>query len=149
MSPRFNHVAVSVPAALLEDQPREELVGFYRDVFGWEEMATMTRPGAQVVLQAWSYDQFVFVVAEDEPMQCPRMDHFGLAVDDRAEFDQFLQRARAKAADDPDVDFIEAQVEQFGDFLTLHNFYVGYRLPMNVEVQLWEWADGFAPTGPA
>lgn len=145
--PRFNHVAMSVPSSLLDDAGRAEILRFHEDVFGWKEMTDMTQPGQRMILQAYSYDQFVFLIAEDEPMQCPRFDHFGMAVHDKAQFDDFYQRAAAKAADDDRVDLVGPEVEEFGDFLKLHNFYVRFLLPMMVEVQLYEWAEGIDPTG--
>ncbi len=145
MSPRFNHVAMSVPSALLDDQGRADILRFHGEVFGWEEMPTMTEPGRRLIMQAYAYDQFVFLIAENEPMQCARLDHFGMAVDTREEFDTFLSRARDFAARDDRVDLVDAEVEEFGDFLTLHNFYVRFLLPMMVEVQLFEWADGVDP----
>jgi hypothetical protein len=143
-APRFNHVAMSVPSSVLDDTGRGEIVGFYRDVFGWEEMPTMTKPGERLVLQAYSYDQFVFLIAEDEPMSCPRMDHFGMSVDTLEELHELHGRAEAIAATDDRVDLIDVDLDDFG-FLKLHSFYVRFLLPMMVEVQHWEWAEGAGP----
>lgn len=143
-NPRFNHVAMSVPSTLLGDAGRAEILDFYGEVFGWQEMPTMTKPGEQLVLQAYSYDQFVFLTAEDEPMSCPRMDHFGMAVDTKEEFDDFLARARERAAVDARVDLVGPEMEDF-EVLELQSFYVGFVLPMKVEVQHWEWAEGAVP----
>lgn len=109
----------------------------------------MTEPGRRLIMQAYSHDQFVFLIADDEPMRCARLDHFGMAVDTREEFDTFLDRARNFAALDDRVDLIGAEVEEFGDFLRLHNFYVRFLLPMMVEVQLFEWASGVDPAQPS
>ena len=106
----------------------------------------MTKPGERLVMEAYTWDQFVFLIAEDEPMQCPRLDHFGMAVPDKDTFDAFYDRAKALAAEDDRVDLVEAEVEEFGDFLKLHNFYVRFLLPMMVEVQLYEWAEGIDPS---
>jgi hypothetical protein len=143
-APRFNHVAMSVPSSVLDDTGRAEIVGFYRDVFGWDEMPTMTKPGERLVLQAYSYDQFVFLVAEDEPMSCPRMDHFGMSVGTLEELHTFHARASAIAATDDRVDLIDVDLDDFG-FLKLHSFYVRFLLPMMVEVQHWEWTEGAGP----
>ncbi len=145
MSPRFNHVAMSVPSSLLDDDSRAEILRFYDEVFGWTEMPTMTKPGEQLVLQAYDWDQFVFLIADDDPMQCPRLDHFGMAVDTKDELDGFLAKAEAFAATDDRVDIVGHEAEEFGDFLTLHNFYVRFLLPMMVEVQFYDWAEGLAP----
>lgn len=147
MSPRINHVAMSVPSSLLDDDHRAEIIDFHRHVFGWDEMPTMTLPGQRLVLQAYSYDQFVFLIAEDDPMRCPRLDHFGMAVESKDEFDAFYTRARERASGDDRVDLIDAEAEEFGDFLVLHNFYVRFQLPMMVEVQYYDWAEGLDPRG--
>jgi hypothetical protein len=145
VSPRFNHVAMSVPSSLLEDDGRADILRFHEEVFGWKEMPTMTEPGRQLVLQAYSWDQFVFLIAEDDPMRCPRLDHFGMSVASREESDEFLGRAETFAAKDDRVDLIGHEAEAFGDFLTLHNFYVRFLLPMMVEVQYYDWAEGISP----
>lgn len=143
--PRFNHVAMSLPTEALDDEGRDAITSFYGEVFGWEEMPTMTEPGRRLVLQAYSYDQFVFLIAEDAPMTAPRLDHFGMSVASLDELTTFHERAQARADDDPRVDVIAPTVEDFG-FLELHSFYVGFLLPMMVEVQHWSWAEGAAPT---
>ena len=149
MSPRFNHVAMSVPSSLLDDRGRADILRFHGEVFGWEEMPTMTESGRRLIMQAYAYDQFVFLIADDDPMRCARLDHFGMAVDTRDEFDTFLGRAQDFAARDDRVELIDAEVEEFGDVLTLHNFYVRFLLPMMVEVQLFDWADGVDPAPTA
>lgn len=136
--PRFNHVAVSVAPTLLEDTGRAEIVDFYGGVFGWEEMPTMTEPGRRLVLQAYAYDQFVFIVGDDEPMTCPRMDHFGMAVTTPEELTASFERANERAATDARVDVIPPQVDDF-EVLRLHSFYVRFLLPLMVEVQYWDW----------
>lgn len=41
-TPRFNHVAMSVPADLLDERGRREICDFYDEVFGWKELPTLT-----------------------------------------------------------------------------------------------------------
>lgn len=146
-TPRLNHVAMSVPSTMLDDAGRADILRFFDQVFSWKEMPTMTKPDEQLVLQAYSWDQFVFLIADDEPMQCPRLDHFGMSVSTKDEFDTFLDRARTWAGEDERVDLIDHEAEEFGDFLTLHNFYVRFLLPMMVEVQYYDWAEGVMPDG--
>ena len=143
--PQFNHVAMSVPSSLLDDAGRADLLRFHEEVFGWTEMPTMTEPGRRLVLQAYRWDQFVFLISEDDPMRCPRLDHFGMSVSTQEDFDTYLQRAEAFARKDDRVDLIGHEVEEFGDYLKLHNFYVRFLLPMMVEVQYYDWAEGLAP----
>jgi hypothetical protein len=143
--PTFNHVAMSVPADLLSAQSRSELLGFYGEVFGWTEMPTMTADRERLVLRVHSNEQFVFLIADPQPMACPRMDHFGLSVGAPAELYEAVERARKFRDRDPRVEIIEPEIEDY-KVLKLHNFYVRYRLPMMVEVQCYEWAPGVGPS---
>jgi hypothetical protein len=145
-APRFNHVAMSVPADLLDEHGRAELLRFYGDVFGWEELPTETLDRQRLVLRAYSNEQFVFLIAEDRPMTCPRLDHFGMSVGTMEELDDMLERARAFQAHDDRVDIVDKDATDHDGFLVLTSFYVRYLLPMMIEVQHWEWAPSIAPT---
>ena len=134
---RFNHVAMSVPADLLDEAGRADITRFYGEVFGWQEHPTMTEDRKRLVMGVHSYDQFVFVIADEQPMQAPRGDHFGMAVASLEELKEVLRRAEAFAADDERVRVIGYDVEDFG-VLKLHSFYVRYLLPLMVEVQYFE-----------
>jgi hypothetical protein len=143
--PRFNHVAMSVPADLLAAESRAELLHFYGEVFGWTEMPTMTQDRERLVLRVHSNEQFVFLIADAQPMACPRMDHFGLSVAAPAELYETCERARKFRERDPRVEIIEPEIEDY-KVLKLHNFYVRFRLPLMVEVQCYEWAPGVGPS---
>jgi hypothetical protein len=136
--PRFNHVAISVPAELLDEAGRRALLAFYGDVFGWDEMPTLTKDRELFVLRCNSNEQFVYLSASPDPMRCPSMDHFGMSVAAPAELDAMLERARKWKERDPAVEIVERGLEDYG-FLKLHNFYVRYRLPLMIEVQCFEW----------
>ena len=141
---KFNHVAMSVPAAMLQPDGCAEIVRFYSDVFGWTEMPGMTKPGEMLVLRAHSNEQFVFIVASEEPMRCAELDHFGLSVKTPQELDTILERAERFRERDERVRIVDRQTEDYR-VLKLHNFYVGYLLPLMVEVQCYEWAEGLGP----
>ena len=95
--PRFNHVAMSVPSELLEPAGRAELTAFYADVFGWQELPTETVDGQKLVFGVHTVEQFVFLIADDPPMTCPRLDHYGLSVQTEAELDAVLAKAQRLA----------------------------------------------------
>jgi hypothetical protein len=135
---QFNHVAISVPADLLDAAGRHDLLAFYGDVFGWDEMPTLTRDRELFVLRCGSNEQFVYLSAAEDPMRCPSMDHVGLSVETPAELDAMLERARKRREQDPEVEIVERGLDDYG-FLKLHNFYVRYRLPLMIEVQCFEW----------
>ncbi|HVM41706.1 MAG TPA: hypothetical protein VM618_13105 [Acidimicrobiia bacterium] len=137
--PRFNHVALSLPAAALDEAGRKEIVEFYADCFGWEEYPTMTEDGKRLVLGARRADQFVFLIAEDEPMTSPRMDHFGMAVASMDDFDVLCDRVRSWTERDDRVDFIDKHVDDQG-VVKIWSFYVRHLLPMMLEVQYFDWS---------
>ena len=136
--PHFNHVALSLPKESLSPEGRSEIVDFYGDVFGWVEHEQMTEDGRRLVLGVHTYDQFVFLVAEDEPMRSPRGDHFGLSVSTREDFDAVLDRAKARAGADERVQLMDHSVDDY-EVVKIHSFYVRHLLPLTVEVQWWEW----------
>ena len=136
--PRFNHVAMSIPSKLLEPAGRNELAAFYGDVFGWQELPTETVDGQKLVFSVHTIEQFVFLIADDPPMSCPRLDHFGLSVDTEAELDDVLARARAWQTRDDRVDIIDKKTEDHG-MLAITSIYVRYLLPMMVEIQWWDY----------
>ena len=141
-APRFNHVAMSVPPDLLDETGRKELLQFYGDVFGWEELPTETLDRKRLVMRAYSNEQFVFLIADDSepPMTCPRLDHFGMSVETMEELDDMLARAKKFKESDDRVDIVDKSATDHDGFLVLTSFYVGYRLPMMIEVQHWDWA---------
>ena len=139
--PTFNHVAMSVPADLLDEAGRADLLRFYEEVFGWTEMPSLTQDRERLVLRAYNNEQFVYLIGDPEPMRCPAADHFGMSVGTPRELDEMLGRVRNFAERDPRVEIVERQVEDF-KVLKLHNFYVRYRLPLMIEVQCYEWAPG-------
>ena len=139
-TPRFNHVAMSVPADLLDEAGRADICRFWGEVFGFEEHPQMTEDRRRLVLGALHYEQFLFLIAEDEPMRAPRLDHFGMSVASLDDFHEVHRRAAAWKAKEPDdVDLIEPSVEEHVGMLNLHSFYVRYRLPLMVETQHFEY----------
>jgi hypothetical protein len=137
--PRLNHVAMSVPADLLRGDERAELMAFHRDCFGWTEIEQQAEEGRVAVLAVGHWDQFVFLHAEDEPMTTVRMDHFGISVRSKEDFDACWDRVATWAGEDDRVDTVVPHVDDFGP-VAIHAFYVRFRLPLMVEVQYWEFA---------
>ena len=143
-TPTFNHVAMSVPAELLDESGRGDLLRFYEEVFGWTEMPTLTEDRVRLVLRCYSNEQFVYLIANPDPMACPSADHFGMSVGTPRELDEMLERARKYREQDSRVEIVDKQVEDF-QVLKLHSFYLRYRLPLMIEVQCFEWAEGLGP----
>ena len=137
-TPRFNHVAMSVPADLLDEAGRADICRFWGEVFGFEEHPQMTEDRRRLVLGALHYEQFLFLIAEDEPMRCPRLDHYGISVGSRADLDAAYERALAYQQHDDRVDLIAPTVDDW-EVVKIHSFYAGYLLPMMCELQYWEF----------
>lgn len=142
--PRFNHVALSVPAAALDADGRAGLLDFYSEVFGFSEMPTMTKDRELLVLRCYSNEQFVYIHAAEKPMQCGSMEHFGMSVPTRVALDEMYERARKYADADSEVEVTGVKTDDF-KVLELTSFYVRYKLPLMIEVQCYEWADGVGP----
>ncbi len=147
--PRFNHVAMSVPADQLDADGRAEILAFWNGVFGFEELPSETIDRQVLVLSAYDWEQFLFLIADDDPMACPRLDHFGMSVSSLDELEAFLAKAKAFAEQDDRVDIIDQKAEVHGDALTLHSFYVRYLLPMMIEIQFFDWDPAVAAMNPA
>ena len=139
--PRFNHIALSVPAEALNGSGREALLRFYGEVFGWTGMPGMERDRELLVLRCHSNEQFVYIHASESPMRCGSMEHFGMSVASPEQLDAIYERARKFGEADSDVEIIERKLDDF-KAVKLHSFYVRYRLPVMIEVQCFEWAEG-------
>ena len=137
-NPRFNHVAMSLPADLLGEESRRDICRYFSEVLGFEEMPTMTEDRRRLILSCVHWDQFIFLIAEDEPMQCPRMDHFGLAVGSLGELEGIQERAEAFRKSDDRLDLIDLHADDQG-MVKIHSLYIGYILPMLCEFQYWEF----------
>ena len=137
-NPHFNHVAMSVPADLLDESGRKQIVAFWDEVFGFTEMPTMSIDRKRLILSCVHWDQFIFLIADDEPMTCPRMDHFGLSVGTLEELKGVQSRAEAYRQRDPRVDLIDLHMDDQGR-IKIHSLYVRYLLPMMCELQWWEF----------
>src|SRR5476651_113563 len=90
--PRFKHVAMSLAPEMLDEEHRTLLKNFYGEVFGWHELPMLTDDRKRLVFQVYTVEQFVFLIADEPPMECPRLDHFGISVGAEAELDDILAR---------------------------------------------------------
>jgi hypothetical protein len=137
-NPRFNHVAMSMPAELLGEASRQDICRFFSQVLGFEEMPTMTEDRHRLILSCVHWDQFIFLVSEEDPMRCPRMDHFGLAVGSLDEIKGIQQRAEAFRHGDDRLDLIDLHLDDQG-VVKIHSLYMKFVLPMMCEIQYWEF----------
>jgi len=138
-NPRFNHVAMSLPADLLDESNRGDLSRFYKEVLGFDVMPTMTIDRRRMIFSCVHWDQFIFLIAEDEPMKCPRMDHYGFAVSSLEDLTGVRDRAVEFKKDDDRVELIDLHADDQGP-VKIHSIYLKYLLPMMCELQWWEFA---------
>ncbi len=138
--PRLNHVAMSLEAGSLDATHRADLCDFWGQVFGFEELEVMTEDRRRLVLSCVHWDQFLFLIADDDPMRCPRLDHFGFSVGSRDELQGVRDRAVAYRAHDDRVDLVDLAVDDQG-VVRIHSVYVRFLLPMMAEVQWWEFPE--------
>lgn len=137
-TPRLNHVAMSLDPELLDASHRADLCDFWGQVFGFEELEVMTEDRHRLVLSCVHWDQFMFLISDDDPMRCPRLDHFGFSVGSLDELRGVRDRAVAYREHDDRVDLVDLAVDDQG-LVRIHSIYVRFLLPMMAEVQWWEF----------
>jgi len=136
--PRLNHVAFSMDRALLDDAGRAEILDFYGDVFGWTEGDNSIEQGDPLILYTGEFAQFVYLLPSDEPLACPRLDHFGFQIATREELEAIVDRAKARRDRDDRVDIIDVKSRlthgEASEYV-LTSAYIGFVLPFMVELQ--------------
>jgi len=137
-TPRLNHVALSLPADQLDLAHRDDLCRFWGDVLGFDELEVMTEDRRRLVLVCVHWDQFLFIVSDDQPMRCPPMDHFGFAVGSMDELLGVRDRAEAYRGHDDRVEIIDVSADD-QEVVIIHSLYVRFLLPMMCEIQWWEF----------
>jgi hypothetical protein len=138
--PRFNHVAMTMPADALDAAGRAQILDFYGDVFGWQELPQMTEDRKRLVLMAYEFGQFVYLeTSKDGMLRATPADHFGMSVATMGELDEMYEKAQKRAAGDHRVRLIDKHVDEYYGVLDLHSFYVQHLLPLMVEVQYFDW----------
>jgi hypothetical protein len=80
----------------------------------------------------------VYLLPGDEPLVCPRLDHFGFQVATREELEAIVDRAKARQASDDRVRIIDVKSRlTYGEAseYELTSAYIGFVLPFMVELQ--------------
>ncbi len=147
MKTRINHVAITLPPEEFTPERQAELAEFFAEVFGWYEFRT-TEPNEPLLFafgEGGEFGQFLYLQAGEPALNAPPMDHLGIQVGSMAELDDILARANARAERDPRVTVIgkqtEPQASRYGTIM-LTNCYVGFLLPLMIEVQYLEGGPG-------
>jgi hypothetical protein len=141
-APRLNHVAISMDPKVLDEQGRADVLAFYGEVFGWTEGDNTGERGNPLVLYTGSFGEFVYLLPGDpdtgEHMVTPSLDHFGYMVKTLDELHTIVDKARTYQGKDDRVRIIDVHArETRGPELsyTLTSAYIGYLLPLMVELQ--------------
>lgn len=136
-APRLNHVAITMAPGQLDDAGRSEIKDFYGEVFGWVEGDNRGEHGNPLILMTGQM-QFVYLLPGDPALECPGLDHFGLEVSTVEEIEEIVAKAKAWQQHDDRVQIIDTHARTDegprGEY-TLTSAYIGFRLPMMVELQ--------------
>jgi hypothetical protein len=144
---RINHVAMSMPVSQLDAVARDDIERFYGEIFGWAPYSPKDEPGGPLVMLMSDRRLFLFVMPEKEGMVAPPMDHFGIEVFDEGELDDMLGRAKAFQGKDDRVRIVDKAITHYtanpdlrpdlagSPGVDLVSCYIGYLLPMMVEIQ--------------
>jgi hypothetical protein len=137
--PRLNHVAMSMDPAVLDEQGRADVLAFYGEVFGWTEGDNTGETGNPLILMTGAFGEFVYLLPGDpetgEHMVTPSLDHFGYMVKSLDELRAIIGRAKAYADKDDRVRIIDVHQRAPQGGYRLTNAYIGYLLPLMVELQ--------------
>jgi hypothetical protein len=138
-TPRLNHVAMSMDPAVLDEQGRADVLAFYGEVFGWTEGDNTGETGNPLILMTGAFGEFVYLLPGDpetgEHMVTPSLDHFGYMVKSLDELRAIIGRAKAYADKDDRVRIIDVHQRAPQGGYRLTNAYIGYLLPLMVELQ--------------
>jgi hypothetical protein len=144
MPRRFNHMELTVPKGALE-KSRDELKAFYADLFDWDSLDVPILKQTGLLLRTDpETSQFILVTEQRAHLTSPGFDHLGMLCDSRAEVDALLAKAKDWQRRDARV-----EIKEYADLVTgpvtTHAFYVRFLLPIWLDVQVLEYADGAAP----
>jgi hypothetical protein len=128
---------MSLTSQALDRTGRHDIKSFYGEVLGWREISVPPSGRDCLVLSA-GLDQFIYLTADDAPMEAPHTDHFGMSVASLGELEGVYARACSYADHDPRVTLVPPAVEDH-PLLKVHNMYVAYLLPMTIEIQYWDF----------
>ena len=161
--PTLNHVAMSMDPSVLDERGRADILDFYGEVFGWTEGDNTGESGNPLILYTGAFAQFVYLLPGDletgdfmrtppplvdaasgdssgdraKPAP-PALDHFGLQVPTLDVLHETLEKAKRYEERDDRVRIIDVDARvthgPTHDY-TLTNAYIGFLLPMMVELQ--------------
>jgi hypothetical protein len=146
--PVLNHVAISMPADVLDERGRADLLAFFSAVFDWTEGDNTGEQGNPLILYTGAFGQFVYLLPSQTPLTAPELDHFGLQVSALEQLHAIVDRAKQYAANDDRVRIIDVHSRTTHgpthDYL-LTSAYIGFVLPLMIELQHLERVERVEP----
>ncbi len=163
----MNHVALSMLPAEITGERRQELLDFYENVFNWSEYVENEKfieeftlelaslvgedvPAHPPLVMLTGSGQFIFLYGLENAMRATPVDHFGFVVESERQLDEILKRAKQYKNEHHDVVIVDKSVTSYdvdesvldrmpGKQVDLINCYIGYRMPLAVEIQYYRW----------
>ena len=152
-APSLNHVAMSMDPNVLDEAGRADILSFYGEVFGWTEGDNTGETGNPLILTTGKFLEFIYLLPGDpetgEHMRTPKLDHFGLAVASRDQLEAIVVKAKTYQQRDDRVQIIDINTrppQRPDSEYTLTNAYIGYLLPLMVELQHIERVQRLSPS---
>ena len=134
----LNHVAITMPPAELDDRARGQILEFYGDLFGWTEGDNTGEEGNPLILYTGEFGEFVYLLPGTPALTAPPLDHFGVLVETLDELHAIAEKTRKRRDRDDRVRLIDVHARTThgasADY-TLTSMYVGFLLPLMIEVQ--------------
>jgi hypothetical protein len=144
MPARFNHMELTLPIGELGAR-RQEIKDFYKDLLGWDAIDVPILGQLGLLLRTDpETSQFLLITEQKVHIDSPGYDHLGLLCDSREEVDELLEKAKKWQERDDRI-----EIKEYDDLVTggvtTRAFYVRHLLPIWLDIQVQEFAEGAEP----
>jgi hypothetical protein len=130
LSFQMNHVALSMLSGEITGARRQELLGFYENVFNWSEyvedekfieeftleLASLVGedvPAHPPLVMLTGSGQFIFLYGLENAMKATPVDHFGFVVESEDQLNEILGKAKEYQNHDGDVVIVDKSVTSY------------------------------------
>ena len=134
---RLNHVAMSVPPELLDEDNRRDLKQFYEEVFGFQEHPSMTEDGQRLVFRVHEINQFLFLYGTASRCRARAWTTGASRSTPRPSSTRSSAGPGPSRRRIPRVHIVDKHVDEYAS-LAVTSTYIGYLLPMTIEIQWWD-----------
>ena len=130
---RYTHFAMSVSRATFTDEFVTEVLGFYKEYFGWSEALALRLHGERLTVYTAS-NQYVNIRASDSPMVTSGYEHLGFAVESHQHLVNLHDRLSRCASQDGRASLTPINFTEVGDE-QVYSFRFAFLLPVALEIQ--------------